>query len=154
MEEDYFHLGGQVYEVEKQIKGYNFPYIDGSNIIFTTAANKGRKELDNMMQSLVAEDYREMKDDVIKGCVMYYKTTQDGDDKVCEAVHNYAVKYAQKSYNEGKDDGINIGISKGTVKTLLNLVNSGAITLDYAIANSGLSKEKFISIAESLGYKL
>ena len=154
MEEDYFHLGGQVYEVEKQIKGYNFPYIDGSNIIFTTAANKGRKELDNMMQSLVAEDYREMKDDVIKGCVMYYKTTQDGDDKVCEAVHNYAVKYAQKSYNEGKDDGINIGISKGTVKTLLNLVNSGAITLDYAIANSGLDKEKFISIAESLGYKL
>lgn len=154
MEEDYFHLGGQVYEVEKQIKGYNFPYIDGSNIIFTTAANKGRKELDNMMQSLVAEDYREMKDEVIKGCVMYYKTTQDGDDKVCEAVHNYAVKYAQKSYNEGKDDGINIGISKGTVKTLLNLVNSGAITLDYAIANSGLDKEKFISIAESLGYKL
>ena len=154
MEEDYFHLGGQVYEVEKQIKGYNFPYIDGRNIIFTTAANKGRKELDNMMQSLVADDYREMKDDVIKGCVMYYKTTQDGDDKVCEAVHNYAVKYAQKSYNEGKDDGINIGISKGTVKTLLNLVNSGAITLDYAIANSGLDKEKFISIAESLGYKL
>lgn len=166
MEEDYFHLGGQVYEVEKQIKGYNFPYIDGSNIIFTTAANKGRKELDNMMQSLVAEDYREMKDDVIKGCVMYYKTTQDGDDKVCEAVHNYAVKYAQKSYDEGikigkedgikigKADGINIGIAKGTVKTLLNLVNSGAITLDYAIANSGLDKEKFISIAESLGYKL
>ena len=154
MEEDYFHLGGQVYEVEKQIKGYNFPYIDGSNIIFTTAANKGRKELDNMMQSLVADDYREMKDDVIKGCVMYYKTTQDGDDKVCEAVHNYAVKYAQKSYNEGKDDGINIGISKGTVKTLINLVNRGAITLDYAIANSGLDKEKFISIAESLGYKL
>lgn len=166
MEEDYFHLGGQVYEVEKQIKGYNFPYIDGSNIIFTTAANKGRKELDNMMQSLVAEDYREMKDDIIKGGVMYYKTTQDGDDKVCEAVHNYAVKYAQKSYDEGikigkedgikigKADGINIGIAKGTVKTLLNLVNSGAITLDYAIANSGLDKEKFISIAESLGYKL
>ncbi|MDY4066946.1 Rpn family recombination-promoting nuclease/putative transposase [Bullifex sp.] len=159
MEEDYFHLGGQVYEVEKQIKGYNFPYIDGSNIIFTTAANKGRKELDNMMQSLVAEDYREMKDDVIKGCVMYYKTTQDGDDKVCEAVHNYAVKYAEKcaqtSYNEGKDDGIKIGkadgITEGTVKTLLNLVNSGNITLDYAIANSGLSKEDFKSTAKELG---
>ncbi len=146
MEEDYFHLGGQVYEVEKQIKGYNFPYIDGSNIIFTTAANKGRKELDNMMQSLVADDYREMKDDVIKRCVMYYKTTQDGDDKVCEAVHNYAVKYAQKSYDEG--------ITKGTVKTLINLVNSGNITLDYAIANSGLDKEKFISVAHSLGYTL
>ena len=159
MEEDYFHLGGQVYEVEKQIKGYNFPYIDGSNIIFTTAANKGRKELDNMMQSLVAEDYREMKDDVIKGCVMYYKTTQDGDDKVCEAVHNYAVKYAEKcaqtSYNEGKDDGIKIGkadgITEGTVKTLINLVNSGNITLDYAIANSGLSKEDFKSTAKELG---
>ena len=159
MEEDYFHLGGQVYEVEKQIKGYNFPYIDGSNIIFTTAANKGRKELDNMMQSLVAEDYREMKEDVIKGCVMYYKTTQDGDDKVCEAVHNYAVKYAEKcaqtSYNEGKDDGIKIGkadgITEGTVKTLINLVNSGNITLDYAIANSGLSKEDFKSTAKELG---
>ena len=85
---------------------------------------------------------------------MNYKIIQQGEEQVCEAVHNYAVKCAQKSYNEGKDDGINIGISKGTVKTLINLVNSGAITLDYAIANSGLDKEKFISIAESLGYKL
>ena len=90
---------------------------------------------------------------------MYYKTTEDGEDKVCDAVHNYAVKYAQNSYNEGKDDGIkigkadgiNIGIAKGTVKTLINLVNSGNITLSYAIANSGLSKEDFINTAKELG---
>ena len=86
---------------------------------------------------------------------MYYKTTQDGDDKVCEAVHKYAVKCAQKSYDEGKADGIKIGnadgITEGTVKTLINLVNSGAITLDYAIANSGLDEEKFKSTAKELG---
>ena len=94
---------------------------------------------------------------------MYYKTTLDGDDSVCEAVHNYAVKYAQNyaknSYNEGKDDGIkigkadgiNIGRSEGTVKTLINLVNSGNITLECAIANSGLSKEEFSATAKELG---
>ena len=66
MEEDYFHLGGQVYEVEKVIKGYNLPFIDGSNTIFVNATNKGREDLDNLMQSLVSADYREMKDKVIK----------------------------------------------------------------------------------------
>ena len=57
-----------------------------------------------------------------------------------------------------EEDGIKIGkadgIAEGTVRTLLNLVNSGNITLDYAIANSGLDKEKFISVAHSLGYTL
>ena len=66
MEEDYFHLGGQVYEVEKVIKGYNLPFIDGSNTIFVNATNKGREDLDNLMQSLVSTDYREMKDQVIR----------------------------------------------------------------------------------------
>lgn len=81
---------------------------------------------------------------------MYYKTTVDGEDKVCEALREYVAK----SYDTGKADGINIGITKGTVTTLINLVNSGNITLDYAIANSGLSKDKFNSIADNLGYKL
>ena len=139
MEEDYFHLGGQVYEVEKVIKGYNLPFIDGSNTIFVNATNKGREDLDNLMQSLVSADYREMKDKVIKECVMYYKTTLDGNESVCEAVHNYAVKYAQNSYNEG------------VVKTLINLVNSGNITLECVIANSGLSKEEFSATAKELG---
>ena len=46
------------------------------------------------------------------------------------------------------------GEAKGTAKTLLNLVNKGAITLDYAFENSGLPKEEFISIAKSLGYNI
>ena len=149
MEEDYFHLGGQVYEVEKVIKGYNLPFIDGSNTIFVNATNKGREDLDNLMQSLVSTDYREMKDQVIRECTMYYKTTVDGEDKVCEALREYVAK----SYDTGKADGINIGITKGTVTTLINLVNSGNITLDYAIANSGLSKEEFSATAKELGLR-
>ena len=86
---------------------------------------------------------------------MYYKTTQKGEDKVCEAIREYAAK----SYDEGKDDGIkigkadgiNIGIAQGTVKTLINLVNSGNITTSCAIANSRLSKENFMSTAKELG---
>ena len=86
---------------------------------------------------------------------MNYKIIQQGEEQVCEAVHKYAVKCAQKSYDEGKADGIKIGnadgITEGTVKTLINLVNSGNITTSCAIANSGLSKEEFMSIAKKLG---
>ena len=121
--------------------------------------NKGREDLNNLMQSLISYDLSEMKDEVIKECAMYYKTTQKGEDKVCEAIREYAAK----SYDEGKDDGIKIGkedgikigkadgINEGTVKTLINLVNSGNITLDYAITNSGLSKEEFSATAKELG---
>ncbi|MDY4067150.1 hypothetical protein, partial [Bullifex sp.] len=137
---------------EKEI---NLPLKDGNNIIYVNAENKGREDLNNLMQSLISYDLSEMKDEVMMECAMYYKTTQKGEDKVCEAIREYAAK----SYDEGKDDGIkigkadgiNIGIAKGTVKTLINLVNSGNITLEFAIANSGLSKEKFMSIAKELG---
>ena len=162
MEKDIFGLGKQLYEFIRKEKEINLPLKDGNNIIYVNAENKGREDLNNLMQSLISYDLSEMKDEVIKECAMYYKTTQKGEDKVCEAIREYAAK----SYDEGKDDGIKIGkedgikigkadgINEGTVKTLINLVNSGNITLEFAIANSGLSKEEFKSVAESLGYKL
>ena len=81
---------------------------------------------------------------------MTYKTTVEGEDHVCDAVQQYAAK----SYDNGKTEGINIGRTEGMAKALLDLVNKGAITLDYAIENSSLPKEEFLSIAKSLGYKL
>ena len=159
MEKDIFGLGKQLYEFIRKEKEINLPLKDGNNIIYVNAENKGREDLNNLMQSLISYDLSEMKDEVIKECAMYYKTTQKGEDKVCEAIREYAAK----SYDEGKDDGIKIGkedgikigkadgINEGTVKTLINLVNSGNITTSCAIANSGLSKEEFMSIAKKLG---
>ena len=154
MEEDYFKKGKQLYEVEKTIKGINLPFEDGRTTIFINAENKGREELDNLMQSLVARDYREMKDDVIRGITMYYKTTVEGEEQVCDIVQAYAEKYAEKSYDKGKTDGINLGRSEGIVQTLLNLASSGTISLDFAIKKSGLQKKEFSDIASRLGYKL
>ena len=159
MEKDIFGLGKQLYEFIRKEKEINLPLKDGNNIIYVNAENKGREDLNNLMQSLISYDLSEMKDEVIKECTMYYKTTQKGEDKVCEAIREYAAK----SYDEGKDDGIKIGkedgikigkadgINEGTVKTLIYLVNSGNITTSCAIANSGLSKEEFMSIAKKLG---
>ncbi|MDY2734633.1 Rpn family recombination-promoting nuclease/putative transposase [Intestinibacter sp.] len=159
MEKDIFGLGKQLYEFIRKEKEINLPLKDGNNIIYVNAENKGREDLNNLMQSLISYDLSEMKDEVIKECAMYYKTTQKGEDKVCEAIREYAAK----SYDEGKDDGIKIGkedgikigkadgINEGTVKTLINLLNSGNITTSCAIANSGLSKEEFMSIAKKLG---
>ena len=154
MEEDYFKKGRQIYEVEKIIKGINLPFEDGRTTIFVNAENKGREELDNLMQSLVARDYREMKDEVIKESTMYYKTTLEGEDQVCEAVQ----KYAEKSYYKGKNDGINLGRSEGinigSVQVLLDLVSSGTISFDYAIKKSRLPKKEFLAIASRLGFKV
>ena len=33
-----------------------------------------------------------MKDNVIKECTMYYKTSEIGEDEVCEAMREYAAK--------------------------------------------------------------
>ena len=159
MEKDIFGLGKQLYEFIRKEKEINLPLKDGNNIIYVNAENKGREDLNNLMQSLISYDLSEMKDEVIKECAMYYKTTQKGEDKVCEAIREYAAK----SYDEGKDDGIKIGkedgikigkadgINEGTVKTLINLVNSGNITIEFAIANYGLSKEEFSATAKELG---
>ena len=83
-----------------------------------------------------------MKDNVIKECSMNYKVTIEGEDHICDAVQ----QYAEKSYDKGRPEGM--------AKALLDLVNKGTITLDYAIENSSLPKEEFLSIAKSLGYKL
>lgn len=68
--------------------------------------------------------------------------------KMKDAVQQYAEKYAAKSYDNGRTEGISIA-----VKALLNLVSKGIITLDSAIIESGLNKEEFYSIAETLCYK-
>ena len=94
-----------------------------------------------------------MKDTVIRETTMTYKTTVKGEDHVCDAVQQYAEKYATESYNNGKTEGRAEGISIA-VKALLNLVGKGIITIDAAILDSGLNKEEFYSIAETLGYKL
>ena len=77
---------------------------------------------------------------------MYYKTSEIGEDEVCEAMREYAAK----SFNSGKAEGK----AEGRVEALLDFVNKGTITLDYAFENSGLPKEEFLSIAKSLGYNI
>ena len=104
----------------------------------------------NLIIKEKTNDYKTMKDDVIKECTMYYKTSEIGESEVCEAMREYVAKYAEKSFNSGMAKGE----AKGTAKTLLDLVNKGTITLNYAIENSGLPKEEFLSIAKSLGYNL
>ena len=146
MEDDIFDKGKQLYEFKRYDDQSKLSLDDGSRIIYINAKNKGREELDNLMQSLISSDYKTMKDDVIRECAMYYKTSEIGEDEVCEAMREYAAK----SFNSGMAKGE----AKGTAKTLLNLVNKGAITLDYAFENSGLPKEEFISIAKSLGYNI
>ena len=66
MEEDIFKRGKQLYKFVRTEVDTKLPLEDGSFIIYVNAENKGREELDNLMQSLVAKDYREMKDEVIK----------------------------------------------------------------------------------------
>ena len=66
MEEDIFDGGKQLYEFIRIELESKLPLDDGSRIIYVNAENKGREELDNLMQSLVARDYLDMKDDVIK----------------------------------------------------------------------------------------
>ena len=149
MEEDIFDRRKQLYEFIRYDVDKKLPLDDGSHIIYVNANNKGREDLDNLMQSLVAYDYREMKDTVIRETTMTYKTTVEGEDHVCDAVQ----QYAEKSYNNGRTEGRTEGISIA-VKALLNLVAKGIITLDSAIVDSGLKKEEFLSIAKSLGYKL
>ena len=145
MEEDIFDRGKQLYKFKRTEEESKLPLDDGSFIIYVNAKNKGREELDNLMQSLVSSNYLEMNDNVIKGCTMYYKTTVEGEDHVCDAVQ----QYAEKSYNNGRTEGISIA-----VKALLNLVSKGIITLDAAIIDSGLNKDEFYLIAKSLGFNL
>ena len=145
MEEDIFDRGKQLYKFKRTEEESKLPLDDGSFIIYVNAKNKGREELDNLMQSLVSSNYLEMNDNVIRGCTMYYKTTVEGEDHVCDAVQ----QYAEKSYNNGRTEGISIA-----VKALLNLVSKGIITLDAAIIDSGLNKDEFYLIAKSLGFNL
>ena len=104
MEEDIFDRGKQLYKFKRKEEESKLPLDDGSFIIYVNAKNKGREELDNLMQSLVSSNYLEMNDNVIKGCTMYYKTTVEGEDHVCDAVQ----QYAEKSYNNGRTEGISI----------------------------------------------
>ena len=66
MEKDIFGLGKQLYEFIRKEKEINLPLKDGNNIIYVNAENKGREDLNNLMQSLISYDLSDMKDQVIR----------------------------------------------------------------------------------------
>ena len=53
---------------------------------------------------------------------------------------------------EGRAEGLLDGVRQGKIQMLLELVRKGRLSLDEAIADSGLSKEEFMAAFEQ--YKL
>jgi len=55
-------------------------------------------------------------------------------------------------FEEGREQGREEGREEGILQTLIKMVRKGRLSLDEAIADSGLSKEEFMAAFEQ--YKL
>ena len=64
-----------------------------------------------------------------------YEKGKDGKVDMCQAIEGIR--------NEGIEMGIEQGIEKGSILTLFNLVEKGAITIEYAADQSGMSVPEF-----------
>ena len=120
------------------------PYDDGAKTLFLyTKGTEGNppeklKQLlrymeDTRAENAVTSELRELHEMV----------TQVKCDKEVGLAYMKAYEIEQRLLRQGREEGMKEGEEKGTVNTLIALVNDGLLTFEQAAERSGLSMSDF-----------
>ncbi len=111
-ETDYFKRGLAKYTIKKYIEESDEEFCDGSHIIYVNGSYKGKDAIGRLMSDFRCKDAKDMYySDLAKG-MKHFKEEQEGRERMCRAVEEYAEEY-----------GKNLEI-KGVVETALEYNDS------------------------------
>ena len=145
--EDYFKQGKPLYHFTISDNKLHLSLSKQTNIIYLNLNNKTDKRLLDFQHDFLCSDPNEMRVDVIRRSVHYYKATKEGVSKMCEI--------SRQIYNDGKADGIKIGkangIMIGQIKSYADLINKKIITINQALSSLNMSIEDFLKYSSQYG---
>ncbi len=126
-EEDYVKQGLAKYTIDRHIKELDKEFCDGSHIIYVNGSYRGKDALGLLMSDFRCKNSKDMHySDLAKG-VKHFKEEQEGRERMCRAVEDYATSIAIKTEIEA---GIAYGADREYI--LSRVCNKFGIAMEEA----------------------
>ena len=97
---DKFRKGLPVYHIDRYVRETGEIFEDGSHIVYVNGNYKGDDEIGQLMNDFQQTDPDNMHYEELAQGVKHFKEVEEGRDTMCEAVQEYAEKYALKQRTE------------------------------------------------------
>ena len=131
---DKFKKGLPVYHIDRYVRETGEIFEDGSHIVYVNGNYKGDDEIGQLMNDFHQTDPDNMHYEELAQGVKHFKEVEEGRDTMCEAVQEYAEKYALKQRTED----------------VKKLMESTGFTLDQALDALKIQGEQRALIIEQL----
>ena len=131
-EKDYFGRKQPVYAIRRTVDDDNSLFNDGSNILYVNGEYRDDTMIGKLMHDFNCCNPKDMLIPELSKRTEYLKTNKKEVEHMC------------KQLKEMEERGISIGIEKGKILTLIQLVIEKDLSLEKAVAKSGLSFEEFL----------
>jgi predicted transposase/invertase (TIGR01784 family) len=144
-ETDLWNAGYTTYPVEKHFKNTNIPYDDGLQVIYVNAAVDDGSETARLMQYFKTADPKDMSHGELSRRVHYLKDEGGFVDMcdVSETIYSWGVEQGIKQgVKKGVKQGVKQGAEAEKVRSLRNLMDSLALSLDEAMSALKLPKNE------------
>lgn len=131
-EKDYFGRKQPVYAIRRTVDDDNSLFNDGSNILYVNGEYRDDTMIGKLMHDFNYCNPKDMLIPELSKRTEYLKTNKKEVEHMC------------KQLKEMEERGISIGIEKGKILTLIQLVIEKDLSVEKAVAKSGLSFEEFL----------
>ena len=130
-EDDIFNNGLPICHIDRIIRETGIDFGDLSKIIYVTASIQEDTELGSLMHDFHCRDAADMHSAVLAGRVRELKETQKGVSYMCSELRML------------REEGISIGLEKGKLIMLYDLVRDGTLPLSAAAARARQDDSEF-----------
>ena len=131
-EHDYYGRGKAIYRVRRTVEDDNSLYGDGSNILYVNGQYRDDTDIGKLMHDFCCSDPDDMLIPMLAERTRYLKTDEKEVKHMCEQM--------ERIRNEGE--------AKGALKTLIQLVQDGDLSLNRAAEKAGMTTEEFLKKKE------
>ena len=127
-EKDYFERNQPIYSIQRTVHDDNSPFNDGSNILYVNGEYRDDTMIGKLMHDFNCCNPKDMLIPELSKRTEYLKTNKKEVEHMCKQLKEMEER----------------GIEKGKILTLIQLVIEKDLSVEKAVAKSGLSFEKFL----------
>lgn len=145
LEYDLKNQGLPAYQVKRTFLEDNSDFDDGTRFIFVNGTYRGSDPIGELMNDFNAEGAEQMKNELLKERVEFFKETEEGIREMTSIEQTIAKRYIAKGKAEGKAEG---SLEKA-IEIAKNLLRFGD-PLEKIVLITGLTLQQVQNIQHSL----
>lgn len=145
-EKDVLKKNLPVYHIDRVVRETGETFNDGSHILFVNGAYADNEtEIGRLMHDFRCVDSSEIRNEILKEKVRFFKEDEKGAVIMCKAVEEYVEKYKEKSHAEGRAEGI----AEKAKETAIKMLKEG-LDLDLIMRVTELTEDELRELKKTI----